>query len=361
MPNYQVKVVHTRTGAVLDDLPFSSFSLTATVDWARHDSMSVTVPLTGTDSRREQVTGIAYEPWKRSLLLVRDGVAVWAGPIMTTRWGHTSVEFACGGLTQLFDARLVNKTIANTTKMTTTARAAARVLIRAAYDTISGAAYGLPVQASWLDLDALKSTRTYVGADLTTVYEAVKKVVEEDGGPDIVLRPLANTDLTYSGWRAFCGDPHLGRVDPLIAWDFPATITSLTGDLDGSSMVTRGFVLGDGSSDQRAIVDRTNNLTDDGYPVLERADRTQVSTRDANVLRSLAASYVAANGTQASAWAVQVDPTYPGLNGWDLGDNAKFRTSGHWFLPDGERVRRITGFTLTDDSLALETAPPLEG
>lgn len=357
MARFQVVVVDTRSGAVLDTLPHSGFSLKASVDWARHDSMSVTVPLTGVDARREQVTGIAYEPWKRTLCLLRNGRPVWAGPLITTRFGHDSVEFGCGGLTQLLDRRMIFLKVSDTLKITTGPVDAMVWLIYAAID--DGGAYSLPLDYGGLIGDLPKIERNWVGRDLPTVYESVKKVSDEDGAPDVRIDATMDVNLSQLTWRVRYGRPHLGRVDPVVAWDFPATITSLTGDLDGSALLTRGYVLGDGQDDSRLIVDSTNSLTGEGYPVLEAADRTAAATRDPMIVQSLADSFVKSNSVQASSWAVNVDPDYPGLDRWELGDNGKFRTDGHWFLPDGERIRRVTGYTLTDSTLALETMPPL--
>lgn len=355
--DYRVLIVDTRSGAVLDDLPFSGFTLNATVDWSRHDTMTVDVPLTGTDERRVRFTGIAFEPWKRSLCLVRNGAPVWAGPLITTSWGHTSVTFGCGGLSRLLDARMIFMNLVGSLTLVSSARdAIVRLFVTATDD---GGAYVLPLDPQAEDGLGSLEQRSWMARDLPTIYESIKKIVEEDGAPDVRLEASLNANLSQLTWRARYGTPHLGRVDPYVAWDFPANIMSLTGDLDGSSLLTRGFMLGDGQEDDRVIVDATNSLTSQGYPVLERADRTAVSTRDVNVVKALADSYVAVNTNQASSWNVAVDQEYPGLDGWSLGDNAKFRVSGHWFLSDGEHIRRITGYTLTADSLALETTAPL--
>lgn len=357
MAQHEILVADTRTGAILDTVPFADFSLTATVDWGRHDTMTVRVPLTGADARRQQVTGIANEPWKRTFVLLADGVAVWAGPLMSTTFDHTSVSFACGGLTQIFAARMIFQKVTDSRSITTGPSDAIVYLLYFATD--DGGAYSLPFDYVGTTGDTPLTTRTWEGRDLPTIYESVKKVVEEDGAPDTRIDVTLNANRTQLTWVARYGTPYLGRVAPIVAWDFPATIQELTGDLDGSGLLTRGYVLGDGQSADRLILDASNSLTDQGYPVLERADRSALSTRDLTTLKSLANSYSAANATQAQTWAVTVHPDYPGLNQWTLGDNAKFRTSGHWFLPDGEWLRRVTGFTLTDTTLALETAPPL--
>lgn len=353
----QIKIVDTRTGAVLDDLPYSGYSLTATVDWSRHDTMSVNVPLTGVDRRREQVTGIAYEPWKRTLCLVRDGVALWAGPVMTTGWTHDSVTFGCGGLTQLFDRRMVVPAVADTLTLTVDQRDALVGMLSKAISR--GGAYSLPLDYAGLLGGSPQTARVWPGTDLTTVYESVKKIVEEAGAPDVRIDAVLDASATALTWKTRYGAPHLGAVTPQAAWDFPATVETLTGDFDGTTMLTHGWAVGDGQGDARVILDAVNNLTDNGWPALERADRTAVSTRDTTVVQARADAYAASGAAQAETWTVQVDPDYPALRGWALGDNAKFRVADHWFLPDGEQVRRITGFTLGPTSLSLETTAPL--
>jgi hypothetical protein len=357
VPEYQVKVVDTLTGTVLDDLPFSGFSLTSTVDWSRHDTFSATTPLLGTDARREQVTGLAYEPWKRSLCLVRDGLAVWAGPLMTASFDHSAVTFACGGLTQLLAARFIFAETTHAFTLTSSARDAVITLMQTAIDW--GGYYSLPLEPGTVDGLGEQTVRSWEGRDIPTVYDSIKKLVEEDGAADVRLDATLDANQQQLTWIARYGTPYLGRVDPLVAWDFPATIKTWTGDLDGTSMVTRGYVLGDGQAEDRLIVSARNGLTEQGYPELERSDRTTVSTRDGGVLRALADAYARTNAQPAVSHTIEVDPTYPGLDGWQTGDNAVFRSAGHWFLPDGERVRRITGYSLTESSLKLETMAPL--
>lgn len=354
MPDYRVLIVDTRTGAVLDDLPFESFSLNMTVDWNRHDSMTVNVPLTGTDPRRQRVTGLASEPWKRTLCLTRDGLAVWAGPLMTTGWDNSSITFGCGGLTQLLDARMIFLVTEHNLVMTSTARDAMVYLLGTAIDD-PAPEYDLPLVIGSQTGSGPQMERSWYGRDLPTVYDSVKKITEEDGAPDLRLQAQLDTNQSQLTWVAMYGDPHLGVVDPKAAWDYPATITKLSGDLDGTSMMTRGYVLGDGQEDDRLIVDATNSLVDDGFPILERSDRSAVSTRDLSVVAALANSLVSAHSVQTESWSVDVDPNFPGLSGWELGDNAIFRVFEHWFLPDGEYTRRVTGVRLSHNSMSLET------
>lgn len=366
MPDYRVLIADTRTGDILDDLPFAGFSLNTTVDWGRHDSMTINVPLTGTDPRRARVIGVAAEPWKRTLCLVRDGVAVWAGPLMTTGWSNSQVTFGCGGLTQLLDARMIflNPSDQATFSVATgagftTPEMMSYLLQTAIDDAGTEPAYALPLALGGYPPGGEIIERTYYGRDLPTVYESVKKLTEEDGAPDVRFQAMLDANQSQLTWQALYGDPHLGVVEPVAAWEFPATIQALSGDLDGTNLMTRGYVLGDGQEDERLIGVATNGLAADGFPILERTDRSAVSTREPAAIEALANSLVSVNGRQAEAWSLDVDPQFPGLSGWSLGDNALFRVQDHWFLPNGEYVRRITGFALTADSLSLETTNPL--
>jgi hypothetical protein len=360
VPVYQVKVCDTRTGAVLDDLPFSGFTLSASVDWARHDSLSVAVPLLGVDARRELVTGLAYEPWKRALCLVRDGRAVWAGPVMTAGWDHTGLTLGCGGLTQLLARRFIFLEPTHTTTLTSSARDAVIMLMNSAVDDVAAnSAYSLPLVVGAPDGAGPYTERSWRGRDVPTVYDAVKKLVDEENAADVRVDAGLDANQAFLTWTVAYGTPYLGRVDPVVAWDFPATVQSWTGDLDGSAMLSRGYVLGDGQDEDRLIADAVNDLPDQGWPMLEAADRTTVSTRDPAVLAALAQSYAATGATVAAAHTLEVDPAYPDLSTWAPGDNAVFRSAGHWFLPDAERVRRVTGYNLTESSLKLETMAPL--
>jgi len=357
VPQHQVKIVDTRSGAVLDDLPHASFNLKRTVDFARHDSMSVDVKLLGTDSRREAVTGLSYEPWKRSLCLVRDGAALWAGPLMTTGWGHDSVTFNCGGITQLLARRpLFLDTLAAELALSSSARDAIVTLL--GRPTLTGT-WALPLAPGALLGDAPVLDRTWAPTDVPMVYDAVKKLVDEDDAPDVRIDAVLDGNQQQLTWVARYGSPYLGVAEPAVAWDFPATIQEWTGDIDGTNMLTDGTLLGDGQEDERLVATQTNGLAADGWPRMLRTDRSTVSTRVPMVLQAQADSFVAVNAAPGASQAIKVDPEFPALRGWALGDNGKFRSEGHWFLRDGERVRRVTGYTLTDKTLELETMAPL--
>ena len=199
---------------------------------------------------------------------------------------------------------------------------------------------------------------TYPASDLKSIYEAVKDVVEADGGPDVLLQPTISSDQSQLTWGAAVGAPKLGAINPDATWDYPVAVPS--GDVDDSETVDTAYVLGDSvgsGSDVRLIGVAT---TDRGDPwlALEGADRTSVSETRVPQLNALAVSYQSEYGrpVQSMEFSAPADEAPPYRTTWNLGDVATFSVTGHPWLDDGPITQRIIGVNIDAETVKFTGA-----
>jgi hypothetical protein len=297
-----------------------------------------------------------------SLALVRrDGAVPWAGPVYTLGWDDGSVSIGCAALGKLFDKRMV----LSPGYLTNPTNPAADVtlslpprdrVIRLLDLATTGTRRGLP-----LTLPALSGTAgdevTYAGVDLRTTAEAVKAVVEADGGPDVLLLPQLSDDQSQLSWTAAIGDPTLGAYNPDATWDYPLVVA--TGDVDDSETTEVAYVVGDSSGSDSASRLIGVSATDRGepWPALERADRTSVSEPRQTQLDALAASYGDEYGhaVETVSYTAPTDLAPAYRTAWNLGDVASFAFTGHPWLDDGTATARMIGVSVTAEETKFVT------
>jgi hypothetical protein len=365
-PVYTVLVVVTTTGAVVDELAVSQWSYTESIDWVRPGSMTVSVPLLGKDRagrlNKDSLRSIRGAMVTVSLVLTRDGRALWAGPVYSMSWNDEAVEIGCASVTKLMDARVVVDEAyledpTNPAGNVSLDLAPRDRVLRLLDLGTTGTNRELPLELPALSGEA-GSTVEYLSGDLGTVSERIKEAVEADGGPDVILRPELNLTQDTLVWKAQV-EESLGSPTPVAAWDYPISVAALTGDLDASEMVTTGYVLGDTQTNEATLrgVGVASATLDALRPALERADRTSVSNKLQQELDALATSYVAAHSTAAETWSIVVHPDAEPIIGeqWNLGDVVVISVSDHPWLDDGEYLRRVVGVTHSPDSMTLET------
>jgi hypothetical protein len=368
--DYAVLVFITTTGQVVDELHWSNWSYSDSVDWARPGSMTVTVPLLGRDRlgrlTKESLRNIRASMHTVSLVLTRQGRALWAGPVYTMAWGDDSVSLGCASVTKVMDSRVV---IAGGHLLSPNTDAANFTLELSPRDRVikllelgtTGSRRQLPLNLPTYRGDGGTSIE-YVGVDLGTVSERVKEAVEADGGPDVVIRPELSYDQAYVSWDVQV-EQHFGNTKNMATWSYPYSVRELSGDADASQIVSTGYVLGDTSTSVGNIRGVGVSSVDLGElsPAMERADRTSASNKSQDELDALAVSFQAAHSVVAETWSVSVHPGVDPIYGvhWNLGDRVTVSVSDHPWLDDGEYVRRVVGITHTPDSMTLETVEVL--
>lgn len=371
---YEILVCWTRTGRVIGSLPvWSSFDYTDPVSWSQLGTMNVAAPLLGrkTSGQREQrevLQLLAREMLNLCLVLVRttDRRAMWAGPVMSFDWSPTAVKIGCSSLGKLYDSRIL---IANDYwglpndprgKLSFT-KGNRDLALELLTQGIVGYRRDLPVVVPPQQGIAGPLTE-YTPDDLVTNYEGLKKIVEQDNGPDVILTPeLYETDSAqWVRWVAEVGNPLVGsaalwtpetRMIP--TYDWQAGLLDLSGSIDASEMVSTGYVVGDsiGNTDRRRLIGVRVIDRGDPLPALERADRTNTSSANLAELGALARSYVAVHAYPTHQWTVQVDADRWPLLGqdWRKGDMMRLAVSDHPWIEDGNYLRRIVGASHSSD------------
>lgn len=369
--DYQILVAHTRTGEVVDALDGVRWSFQEHLAWAEHGSLDVTVPLPGRDRAGQIVRGslrsLAASMSALSLAVVRDRVALFAGPVTTLGWDDAQVSVGCASLSWLLDRRIVLTNGYWGDPMNPAANlfydlVPRDLVLELLMHAVTGTGRNLPLTVS-TQSDANGNQVTYRGSDLRTAHETIKAIVEADGGPDIVLQPQVSNDLSVVSWTASVGDPQLGEVNPAAVWDFP--LVAVSGDLDDSETVSTAYVIGDtvegGGDEQRTrAVGVSVRDRGDPWPVIERADRTSVSETDPIRLDALAESY-GAGYLEAVEEVTLVAPTDAGpryRDNYNLGDTALFVVTGHPWLDDGDALRRIVSVAVSADETTVTTSGP---
>lgn len=363
--DYEVLVAYTRTGQVVDGIDQPGWSFEENLAWGSPGKLSLSVPLPGVDRAgrilRSTLRGLASAGCGLSIVVMRGDVALWAGPVVTVEWSDTSVSVGCSTIGKLLDRRIVVADgywadPTNPAADLTLALPPRDLVIELLTRAITGPRRDLPIVLPAQSGNTAEPV-TYKGVDLRTTFEAVKAVVEADGGPDVLMQPQMSADKSQLSWGAAVGDPLLGGPNPDATWDYP--LTTMSGDVDDSETVSTAYVTGDaggGSSASRPIgvaaVDRG-----DPWPALERADRTSTSETRKSQLDALAASY-----GEEYRWPVEsVDlgaptdllPLY--RTTWQLGDIATFPFTGHPWLDDGEVEARIVGVNVDPDTTKFAT------
>lgn len=371
-PQYQVLLAYTMTGQVVDALDQPGWSYEDHLPWADNGKATITVPLPGRDrasaGTRDTLRAIARGGVAFTLAIVetQEGLGpqcLYAGPVVTPpSWDADTVSIGVGSLAKAILDRRRLVTAGFLTRPANpgadlTFRLQGRDLIAAILSSATtGAGRALP-----LNIPSLTGTEgpavTYKGSELKSAFEAVKAVVEADGGPDAMLVPQVTPDLTAVYWDAVVATP-IGAVNPDATWDYP--LVAVSGDGDDSQTGDLAYIVGDAaasssagagnstaaaSNNQARLVGVGQTARQSIRPSLEIVDRTSASETRQEQLDALAQSYAAEYAVPVEslelAGVPDAAPFY--RRSWNLGDTGRFVFTGHPWLDDSEITRRIIG------------------
>jgi hypothetical protein len=253
MPDYKVLVFVTRTGTIVDELPVTDWSPDDSIGWADSGGMTIAIPLTGragvNAGQIETVRSIDRAGWTYTCCLVRDQRAIWAGPAISVDFDPDKVSIDCVDISQIFERRMVIADGYFGNPMTSDANVALTLVTRDLVIELvtrgmTGFRRDLPI-----DVPAQSGAEgpgvEYLAADLKTVHEAVKDVVDREDGPDVYLRPYLSLAQDQLRWSMEVGTPLLGSSTSVAVFDFPGSITNLSGTTDASECVSTAYVVGD--------------------------------------------------------------------------------------------------------------------
>lgn len=368
LAGYRCLVAHTRTGAIIDELPLHDFRWQESLDWARPGDMTISVKLIGERqggdaTLRARVKAVASGHWHTSLILMRGTTALFAGPVVSHSTSQRVVTFPCVSPAKLLDARVL---IATGYESTPNLADADVSIDRDARGTVAqllslattGPARELPLTVPAVPV-VEDVARLFSSIDLAPVGDRIGDIVAEDNGPDLLIRPAVDTGATQLTWTALLGDPDLGvAVGSPWVWDYGTNAVEIEEDSDSSARRSTHYELGDGTERDRLIsVAQTRRYTDDGFPALERVSRDTTSISDKMLLDAQAAAAAAAHAGPALAWNVDVDPeVWPHIGDWSFGDAAMVDVRGHWWIEDGAYLVRLLGVTHSPGKAQLGVA-----
>lgn len=378
-PLYEVFVFWTRTGEVVDQFSYLDWSYTDSVQWSEPGTLNVTVPILGNVDigriNKEALKFVSREMRNMSLVLVRDGRALAAGPIFSLGWSATVLNIQCASITKLLDYRLVMNpdylldplNTASDLRYTLTDY---NMIIQLINMSMTGTNRGLPliVPTQTDEYAAPEATIIYAGRDFGTYMERITEITDQDDGPDVHIIPNINADKTIVNWVVHIGQPRIGSLEPVAVWDFSSAIDEITGDIDDSERVSTGYVVGDNAdagwaveyemSPGNRLVGIVQTGVDSVYGIpSERVDRTSSASKTQGQLNLLATSYVEKFSSPKEAWAITVLPEkWPILGDhWSLGDVVTIDVRDHPWIDDGTYDHRIIKVNHSSSTMGLGT------
>jgi hypothetical protein len=209
--------------------------------------------------------------------------------------------------------------------------------------------HSLPWTMSDRPPDAGDHTRTYLGYDLQSVWQALSTLSQEDDGPDFRFDPSLEqrSDGNYLSWNLVVGRPLLAQPHEW-GWDAPTNATVMW-QTNVSNFATTYYGTGSGQDRSKLIaVSANHKLIDAGFPLLELTDSQHSNIIVQDNLQALTDADLATYSTPVVRWTLQVQAsTAPQLGTYRVGDTIQVRVQHHPVIPDGVYQRRITSMSGT--------------
>lgn len=381
-----VRAFETRTGRVVATVPYVgqpvwSFGVNQAGAW------SVTVPLDNPEVDPDWLSGIT-EPWRISWAICQ-GSKIWqAGPVIPEDYqGGTTTTVSGGGLWKLLSDKRV---LVNPARATLAGVARADADIAFGPGTTSDIGSAIPLANRNLSLQTVAkrimqiitaaaggdlpiaypadiagdAVRTYPGYDLAYVGQRLTELTQVLDGPEIEFRPEFVDEVSKQQirWRMRIGNPHLGNLAFVHAFDYGRALVDLTYSVDGTARATRDYERGNGMN--RDLVSGFSDFPlasgDPAAILLERVGADHTSTADRAVLDGWAQAGVLNNLVVSPDLKATV--RIPGDDGQgnatrspilttvEAGDNCMAQIKRHPRIPDGLIGLRIAGANSTTKS-----------
>lgn len=321
---------------------------------------------------RDPVTGVKIDlpqqlvPGRDFIGVMQDDLLLAAGPL----WGdpfafpYTS-RLTGAGLWSYFDHRYVLPVFSAgqlprdlTSRWTgLSLRTIAKRLVQQA---ISHPSAGLPIDFE-PDL-AGGHEREYPGSDGTTVGDALRRLTEVEGGPDIAFRPYITEDRRFVRWSMVTGDPELTQPGADWYWDVsaPSPHASMPAlDRDGRQLHSRRFQTGATVDDvQIEAVATSDLLTGAGFPLLEAWENRSTVLR-AETLQAYADEGVLRGSAHIENRTLEAKRhAHPALGTYQVGDYARIRSAPSARGPEQTVRERIVRISFgADGDVSVDLAP----
>lgn len=205
--------------------------------------------------------------------------------------------------------------------------------------------------------------RTYRGADLILVGEALRDLTKLEGGPDIRFQPRLTSDRLGIEWVMLVGTPTepllFSPIEPVFTVGAPKTpVTKFSTSVSGRNVATDVYTTGGRAADQ-ALVSLASNpqLLDQGYPVLEVVDSSRATVTEQATLDAFAAELAMRTVSPTETWAFSHRTSdQPLLSGYSVGDFAKVRVLDDPYHGTIEPPVRMRILSRSGDAVGREVA-----
>lgn len=298
-------------------------------------------------------------PWRMTVVIDWDGVAIWAGPVIARNFDGQTVKISCQGFKAILNRRKVHdwSTPYNQYTVTYTGKSLGQIATQIVTLATSGGKSGasLPVVIPMLTETDTDSThvRTYNGYEMKDTGTELDNLTKSLNGPDIHFLPQW-TDSTRSHiqWVMRVGTLAQPVLTSSAAVMFDASapkssVQKLSELEDGSNLLTTDWAKGAGNAKQTLMSKKDNpGLISQGWPLIEgQTDYTTVS--DQGTLDAHAQADLNVRQTAPKQWPFEVNAGLaPVLGSYLLGDTAYIRVKDHVWIPDtparGQQVRIIS-------------------
>lgn len=302
-------------------------------------------PGTLTTATRDNYRNLTM-PWRMTVVIDWDGVAVWAGPVIARNFDGQTVKISCQGFKAILNRRKVHDwstPLANYT-VTYTGKSLGQIatqLVTLATTVKPGSA--LPVVIPTLTETDTDSThvRTYNGAELKDTGVELDNLTKSLNGPDIHFKPQwVDSTRSQVQWVMRVGSLAQPVLSSLQAVMFDASapaasVQKMTELEDGSNLVTTQWAKGAGNTTSTVMSKKTSTtLTGQGWPLIEGQVDYRTVTDQATLDAHTQADQTARQ-TAPKQWPFEVNAGLsPVLGSYLLGDNAYIRVKDHVWIPD---------------------------
>lgn len=373
--SFRVLVCETVTGEIVQDVQPAGLP-----DFSRaiSDKGSWEVDVLVDEKANRGIDFTQYTSARFSFAILFDSYVLQAGPVWSYSIDDTKrqVTFSGAGIGSIFSRRIVRNPWGGIpSNITHTANDLNYTLsLRGILDSLVGegmgdTGYDLPINIE-IPAEAGTNTRTYYGYDLKNLWDALVDLSQVIDGPEFDFAPSLNEAENKIYWDLLMGTPLLGDQDSPAVWDYGAAISSITVDGDASTgPVYRAWEKGSGQ-DRDVVIGFAQNdaAIADGTPALEYVGTEHNDATVKDTLNSYASGDLTEYARPQETWSCsaridglndrggrKVSPTF---GEFALGDKPMIGVHGHFWIPDGDYRRRITGFSKdTSQTVSLDLQP----
>lgn len=303
----------------------------------------------------EVVTKASLMPWERMLVAQWEGEAVYAGFITGVRQLNGVVTVKHEDLWTLWERRHIltvrgngDQSAAPITWTNKTLATHANLVVNRGMTGSPASRYELPLI---MDADVVgPHTRTWYGYKFTSVLEALKEIMESDGGPDVDFDPQWDNGTETFRWVMRSG----ALTQGLWEWDATAPETEVRDfDLEADASGLTNRYIGTGEGSERSLLVRNRDSFTGSGPALETVQ--SFDTPDGGILQG----WVDANLYVMDEYTLQTGfriPTTGEVPIKDLlpGGTVRMQSTGQLFLDHGWHDWRMIGFDFDRDWITIQ-------